>query len=70
MRAYPAAGWLGARAGLPVTFAVLADVAGVATALAVRAWPAEDPDALRHTHGPLSHNHPHVHDEHHRHWPS
>ena len=64
---YPLAGWLGAQAGLPATFAALAALVAVATAAAIRVWPAETTAALTHTHAALDHEHLHVHDEHHRH---
>ncbi len=64
---YPLAGWLGATAGFPATFAVLGVLALAATIAALRAWPAEGPLALEHVHGALDHRHLHVHDEHHQH---
>ena len=59
---YPVAGWLGAEAGLPVTFAVLGIVAAAAVFLAMRVWPADDPDAIEHTHETLYADHPHLSD--------
>jgi MFS family permease len=41
--AYPLAGWLGATAGLPVTFMVLGLLAGVAVLAALRLWPRHVP---------------------------
>jgi hypothetical protein len=38
--AYPLAGWLGASLGIPMTFLVLAVLAGLAAAVAFRLWPA------------------------------
>jgi MFS family permease len=38
--AYPLAGWLGAGLGMPVTFLLLAVLAGVASVAAFRLWPA------------------------------
>ena len=51
---YPLAGWLGARAGLPVSFAVLAAVAAASAAVAARLWPAHDPDTSRPIGRPVS----------------
>jgi hypothetical protein len=57
---YPVAGWLGVKAGLPVTFATLAIVAALAIMLAMRLWPAEDPDEIEHTHPASDTSHPPV----------
>lgn len=38
--AYPLAGWLGAGLGIPATFLVMAVLAGLASAVAFRLWPA------------------------------
>jgi H+ antiporter protein len=57
---YPAAGWLGARLGLPATFAALAAVAALAVVVAIRVWPADDPDEVEHEHASLPHDHPHL----------
>ena len=38
--AYPLAGWLGASLGIPMTFLVLAVLAGLAATVAFRLWPA------------------------------
>lgn len=59
---YPAAGWLGIRIGMPLTFAVLAAVAGGAVLLAAFLWPADYPDAIEHVHADLPPDHPHVAD--------
>ena len=64
---YPIAGWLGAAAGLPAAFAVLAGVVAMATLLAVRVWPVETAKELEHVQEEMDHEHRHVHDEHHRH---
>jgi len=58
--AYLAAGWLGARAGLPPTFAALGLLAGAATLAAMRLWPAHDPDEIAHRHDGLDESSPHV----------
>jgi H+ antiporter protein len=59
---YPVAGWLGAKAGLPFTFMVLGLVAAVAVIVAMKLWPADDPDAIEHVHDALDENHPHLAD--------
>lgn len=58
--AYPLAGWLGAAAGLPFTFLVMAAVASTGLVIAVLVWPASDPIAIEHSHRDLPANHPHV----------
>jgi H+ antiporter protein len=57
---YPIAGWLGAKIGLPFTFAALAVIAAVALVAATRLWPADDPDEIEHFHDMLDPDHPHV----------
>lgn len=57
---YPAAGWLGARMGMPIAFAVLAAVAGGAVLLAAALWPRHDPESIEHVHADLPTDHPHV----------
>lgn len=57
---YPLAGWLGAAAGLPVTFAALGGIAVASVALAVYLWPADDPDEITHTHRGMAPDHPHL----------
>ena len=66
---YPLAGWLGAAAGLPTSFLVLALLAGAALLLASRLWPREDPEVLAHQHEGLTHSHAFVIDEEHPKWP-
>lgn len=57
---YPLAGWLGSSAGIPVTLAVLGVVTLAGTALAAGFWPADDPEAMAHTHPDLPDDHPHL----------
>jgi H+ antiporter protein len=57
---YPIAGWLGAKIGLPFTFAALAAIAAAALVAATRLWPADDPDEIEHFHDTLDPDHPHV----------
>ena len=82
---YPLAGWFGAAFGLTSTFTVLAAIAGLSLLLAVRFWPATDPDSVEHSHeglapehahwregksaGERRHSHPFVIDNHHSQWP-
>ena len=57
---YPVAGWLGAKAGMPFTFAALGLIAAAAVLVAARLWPAHDPDEIEHTHEMLDADHPHL----------
>ncbi|MBN8916368.1 MAG: MFS transporter [Rhizobiales bacterium] len=57
---YPVAGWLGSKAGLPSTFAVLGLIAAAAVFVAIRLWPSNDPDEIEHIHETLDANHPHL----------
>jgi H+ antiporter protein len=57
---YPLAGWLGAAAGLSITFATLGLLAAVAVFSATRLWPAYDPDAIQHAHDTLDAHHLHL----------
>lgn len=64
---YPVAGWLGAKAGLPVTFIALGILALLAVTLAARVWPAHDPEEIDHEHDELEPGHPHLAGGGHRH---
>jgi MFS family permease len=57
---YPLAGWAGSRLGLSFTFALLGTAALLAGVLAAWCWPANDPDAVEHTHDDLPPDHPHL----------
>ncbi|ODR89708.1 MFS transporter [Sinorhizobium alkalisoli] len=57
---YPLAGWLGATIGLPATFAALGAIAVAAVFIAMRLWPAHDPDEVEHVHVTLADGHPHL----------
>jgi predicted MFS family arabinose efflux permease len=59
---YPLAGWLAVQAGMPVTMAVLSGLTTIATAVAVRTWPADDPEAVEHDHHDLDGDHDHLAD--------
>lgn len=81
---YPLAGWLGAKAGLGTSFAVLAGLAAIATLAAFLAWPSDDPNELEHAHpelqkddphfdaagSPQKHSHAYVIDDQHPKWPT
>lgn len=56
---YPVAGWLGAAVGMPAGFLTLAALAAAGMLLALRLWPAEDPEELLHGHADLPAEHPH-----------
>lgn len=58
--AYPLAGELGARAGLDTAFIVLAGIAALSVAFAVRLWPADEAETLQHSHPDLPPDHPHL----------
>jgi H+ antiporter protein len=60
---YPLAGWLGAKAGIPFTLAVLGGMTVLAVMAAVLLWPASDPDVVSHSHGDLEPEHPHLRGE-------
>ena len=57
---YPAAGWLGARFGMPAAFGVLGSAAALAVWVAWRVWPRRDPDVIAHEHLNLPAGHPHA----------
>ncbi|MBX9842047.1 MAG: MFS transporter [Xanthobacteraceae bacterium] len=57
---YPLAGWLGAKAGLPLTFIALAAIAVIATLIADWVWPAHDPEEIEHTHIGMKATDPHA----------
>ncbi|MDP2742390.1 MAG: MFS transporter [Hydrogenophaga sp.] len=47
---YPLAGWLGANLGMPVTFAVLCASGVLSALMAMKLWPAHDPENIEHVH--------------------
>lgn len=57
---YPLAGWLGATFGQEATFAALGGIAAAATLIAMKLWPAQDPDVIEHVHHNLAEDHPHL----------
>ena len=77
---YPLSGWLMTAFGGAAAALALSALGAVGLALALRAWPADDPQILAHRHDDLPHDHPHLsgHGDHahdfridglHRHWP-
>ncbi len=65
--AYPTAGIVGTYAGLHAAFLALAAIAGMATIIAWKVWPAGEELTLEHDHEAVVHEHPHIHDDHHDH---
>ncbi|WP_210577137.1 MFS transporter [Streptomyces sp. GESEQ-4] len=59
---YPLAGWLGAEAGLGAAVVALGAIALFASLLAVRLWPAREPEPVAHEHTDLHDDHPHLAD--------
>jgi MFS family permease len=57
---YPVAGWLGAKAGLPVAAFALALLASLGTIAAMLLWPRMETEALEHAHPDLPAHHPHL----------
>lgn len=64
---YPAAGWIGARAGLDAAFLTMGFLAAVGLVVATVVWRVDDPVDIEHVHEEVRHEHTHVHDEHHQH---
>lgn len=58
--AYPLAGWLMTAAGGAAAAFGMAGVGLVGLAVALRVWPADDPQVLEHRHGNLPAGHPHL----------
>jgi MFS family permease len=57
---YPLAGWLGAKAGVTTSFAVLGVVAAIAVIVAGRLWPRDEPATIEHRHEGLPADHAHL----------
>lgn len=57
---YPLAGWAGAAFGLPTASLLLAAIAAGGVLIAVKVWPAIDPEAIPHRHSDLPEDHPHL----------
>lgn len=64
---YPLAGWLGATAGMQVTFIAMAAIAAFGVVVATRLWPQGDPFEIEHRHENLPAGHPHLAGHGHRH---
>jgi H+ antiporter protein len=64
---YPLAGWLGATAGMPVTFIAMAAIAACGVLAATQLWPQGDPVEVEHSHDDLPAGHPHLAGHAHRH---
>ncbi|MEO9515866.1 MAG: MFS transporter [Paracoccaceae bacterium] len=64
--AYPLAGTLGANAGLPITFLVMALISGITSLIAHRLWPSFDPMEIEHDHVALDHVHANGDADHHQ----
>ncbi len=60
---YPLAGWLGTRFGMSATFVVLGTAGGCAMWVALRVWPAQDPQVIEHEHPDLPAGHAHIQGE-------
>ena len=78
---YPLSGWLMTRFGPVAALGVLAALAGAGLLVALRLWPARDPETLEHSHdnlpldyphlnGTRRHAHPFVVDDNHPRWAS
>ncbi|MFT7841772.1 MFS transporter [Saccharothrix sp. BKS2] len=58
---YPLAGWLAATTSMTMTLLALGAIATAATIVAIRLWPAHDPEVVEHEHHGLGSDHVHVH---------
>ncbi|MBF9060690.1 MFS transporter, partial [Rhodobacterales bacterium HKCCSP123] len=80
---YPVAGWAGTAVGMGATLLILGGLAAVGLLLALRLWPAGDPEVIAHAHPDLPPDHPHLQqhggaphrhafviDDEHRSWPT
>lgn len=59
---YPLAGWVASGMGMATTLVLLGVITAVATAVAIRVWPADDPEVVEHEHDDLEPDHEHLHD--------
>ncbi|XVS60948.1 MFS transporter [Actinosynnema sp. CA-299493] len=57
---YPLAGWLAATTSMTATLLVLGVVATAAATVAIRLWPAGDPEVVEHEHDGLDTDHDHL----------
>ena len=58
--AYPLSGWLMAAFGTVTALIALAGLATAGIVVALRVWPADDPEIVEHTHDNLPLDHPHL----------
>jgi len=65
--AYPLAGQLGSRLGVPDTALLMGLAVLASAAIALLVWPAIDGRSLEHRHDTVDHDHPHTHGPHHEH---
>ena len=59
---YPLAGWVASDFGMATTLVLLGVITAVATAVAIRLWPVDDPEVVEHEHDDLDPDHEHLHD--------
>lgn len=57
---YPLSGWLLTQFGTVAALVVLAGLAALGAAIALRIWPKDDPEVMEHTHENLPLDHPHL----------
>ncbi len=57
---YPVAGWAGNALGMGQALLILGGIAVAGVALALRVWPAGDPEVIAHGHPDLPPDHPHL----------
>lgn len=57
---YPLAGWLGARFGTSLSFAILGAAGALAAWVALTVWPSHDPEVVEHEHPDLPVGHAHT----------
>jgi predicted MFS family arabinose efflux permease len=62
--AYPLAGQIGVRWGMPVAFGTMTVLALIGLVAAFSFWPTNDPDIVEHSHDDLSPDHPHLSADH------
>jgi MFS family permease len=57
---YPLAGWVATARGMSAALVVLCVITAMATAAAIRLWPAHDPEVVEHEHDGLDPRHDHL----------
>jgi MFS family permease len=58
--AYPLAGWLATQVSLEMAMLLLSGLTSAVAVIALRVWPAQDPEQRVHQHPDLSEDHPHL----------